>query len=142
MQTETHAPRLDGDPARRETREPDARDGIFGTWIALTTGMIESTVHTSARFSRGVLGESERAVSATLGWIEAVQQSLVRSVRHANEGVFSLANEAVNRSERAALVVLRHGQATTDRASELASAASHAVIGSRGTNGAATSGAH
>ncbi len=121
----------------RATRDPDRHDGIFGTWIALWVGMVESTVRTGARFSKAAIGETQKAVDATIDWSEETQQALFRTMRQANKAVFDLAGEVVGRSEAAALVVLRQTQSTGDRASELAASASHAVIGSRGLNGAA-----
>lgn len=122
----------------RSTREPDKHDGIFGTWVALWVGMIESSVRTSGRFSKAAIGETQKVVEATIDWSEETQQALFRTIRQANRAVFDLAGEVVGRSEQAALVVLRQTQSTGDRASELAASASHAVIGSRGVvNGAA-----
>jgi hypothetical protein len=121
----------------RATREPDHRDGIFGTWIALGVGMMESTVRTTGRLFRVTCGESQRAVEATIDWSEQAQQAFYRMARQANRSVFELSSEMVSRTEQAALVVLRQGQHTGDRASELAAQASQAVVGSRGLNGSA-----
>jgi hypothetical protein len=121
----------------RATRDPDRHDGIFGTWIALWVGMMETTVRTSGRFSKAAIGETQKAVDATIDWTEETQQALFRTIRQANRAAFELASEVVGRSEQAALVVLRQSQSTGDRASELAAQASHAMIGSRGVNGAA-----
>jgi hypothetical protein len=139
MQTEastSSAYRTEAD-ARRETREPDAQDGIFGTWGALGVGMVESSVRTSTRVLRTVLRETEVAVGATIGFVDSAQQAMIRAAKAVNEGGFSLATEALNRSERAALVVLRQTQAAGDRASELAAATSHAVLGNRGNTATA-----
>jgi hypothetical protein len=127
--------RSDGAHEPRATREPDHRDGIFGTWIALWVGMLESTVRTTGRFFQVVCGESQKAVEATIDWSEQAQQSIHRTARQANRSVFDLSAEVISRTEQAALVVLRHGQHTGDRASELAAQASQAVVGSRGLNG-------
>jgi hypothetical protein len=129
--------RSEGAHEPRATREPDHRDGIFGTWIALGVGMMESTVRTTSRFCRVVCGESQKAVEATIDWSDQAQQALHRTLRQANRSVFDLGSEMIGRTEQAALVVLRHGQNTGDRASELAAQASQAVVGSRGLNGSA-----
>lgn len=134
MQTDIHrdgAYRTEADP-KRATREPDANDGIFGTWAVLGVGMVESSLRTTTRVLRAVLREGEGACTATIGFVDSAQQSIIRAAKAVNEGSFALATEALDRSERAALVVLVKTQATSDRASELAAATSHAVIGSRG----------
>lgn len=116
----------------RETREPDAQDGIFGTWVTLAVGMIETTVRTSSRVSRSILGETKGAVNATIGFAESTGHAVFRGARAINEGGFGLADEAFARLERAALVVLRQTQSAGDRASELAAATGQAIVGSRG----------
>lgn len=133
----TSRARAEGTHEPRATREPDRHDGILGSWIALWVGMMESTVRTSGRFTKAAIGETQKAVDATVDWTEEMQQALFRTVRQANRAAFELAGEVVARSEQAALVVLRQSQSTGDRASELAAQASQAVIGSRGINGAA-----
>jgi hypothetical protein len=116
----------------RETREPDPKDGIFGTWIHLAVGMTESSIRTTTRVSRTVLGEIKAGVNALIGFVDHANQSLVRGARSVNEGAFGLADEAAARGERAFLVVLRQTQYAGDRASELAAATSQAIVGSRG----------
>jgi len=116
----------------RATRDPDEQDGIFGTFVHLTVGMIESTVRTSTRVSRSLLTETRGAVNATIGFAESTGQAIARGARSINDGGFGLADESVARMERAALAVLRQTQSAGDRASELAAATSHAVVGTRG----------
>ena len=136
MQNETIRQGGADESGARHTREPDSKDGIFGTWVTLWVGMIESTVRTTSRVSRAVLGEAKSAGNATIGFVEHGTQAMFRASRAVNDGGFGLADEAFSRVERAALVVLRQTQAAGDRASELAAATSQAVVGSRGMNGA------
>ena len=116
----------------RTTREPDEHDGVFGSFIALTIGMLESTVRTTGGICRSVCSESQKMVGATIDWSEETQKALFRTARQLNESSFGLAGEAIARTERAALVVLGQTQRTGDRASELAAQTSQAVMGSRG----------
>jgi hypothetical protein len=63
---------------------------------------------------------------------EHTSQALLRTARKVNEAGFGLMTDVVNRLEHGALVMISHGQKTSDRVAELAAQASQAAVGSRG----------
>jgi hypothetical protein len=68
---------------------------------------------------------------------EQMSQALLRTTRKVNELGFGLVMDMINRVEHGTLVVLSHGQQTSDRVAELAAQASQAAVGSRGIGAAA-----
>ncbi|MFT3922974.1 MAG: hypothetical protein QM778_10600 [Myxococcales bacterium] len=121
----------------RSARQPDARDGILGSFFSLSLGMVESSVRTTANLGRTVTTESQKVGEAMITLNEQSSQALIRTARKLNESAFGLLTDVVNRLEGAALVVISQGQQTSDRVAELAAQASQAAVGSRGLNGSA-----
>jgi hypothetical protein len=121
--------------AGRTARQPDPRDGILGSFLALSLGMIESGVRTSANVTRTLTGESQKVGEALIQLNEQSSQALLRTARKLNESTFGLLTDMVNRLESGALVVIAQGQQTSDRVAELAAQASQAAVGSRGIGG-------
>ena len=119
------------------TREPDPSDGVFGSFLTLSMGMVENGIRTSAGVARTVTEEAHKFVDAVIQFGDQANQSVVRTARKLSDSGFSLATDAIGRTEQAALVVLTHGQSTSDRVAELAAQASKAAVGSRGLHRAA-----
>jgi hypothetical protein len=116
------------------TREPDGKDGVLGSFLALSFGMLESSVRASASVARAVTTESQKISDAMVQLEDQANQALVRAIRKVSESSFGLATDAINRLEHAALVLLSQTQRTTDRVAELAAQTSQATVGSRGLN--------
>ena len=116
------------------TREPDSKDGVFGSFLALAFGMLESGLRTSASVARAVTTESHKISDALIQLEDQANQAIVRAVRKVSESSFGLATDAINRLEHAGLVLLTQSQRTTDRVAELAAQTSQAAVGSRGLN--------
>jgi hypothetical protein len=116
----------------RTARHPDTRDGVVGSFWALSLGMVESSVRTAAGLGRTLTGESQKLGEALIQFNEQGFQALTRTARKLNDSSFGLLTDVVNRLESGALVVISHGQQTSDRVAELAAQASHAAVGSRG----------
>lgn len=116
----------------RTARQPDTRDGVVGSFWALSLGMLESSVRTAAGVGRTLTGESQKMGEALIEFQEKGVQRMARTARKINESTFGLLTDVVNRLESGALVVIAHGQQTSDRVAELAAQASHAAVGSRG----------
>ena len=121
------------------TREPDSKDGVLGSFLALSFGMLESGVRSSASVARAVTTESHKITDALVQLEDQANQALVRAARKVSESSFGLATDAINRLEHAALVLLTQSQRTTDRVAELAAQTSQATVGSRGLNSARAS---
>lgn len=116
------------------TREPDAHDGMLGSFFALSIGMGENCVRTTATVARTLTEESHKLVDAMLQFGEHATQAALRTTRKLSDSFFGIVTDAIGRSEHGALVVLTHGQKTSDRVAELAAQTSKAAVGSRGLN--------
>jgi hypothetical protein len=121
------------------TREPDTSDGIVGSVFALSIGMVENGVRTSATVARTLTEETHKVVDAVIQFGEQGSQAVLRTARKLTDSSFNLLTDGIGRTEQAALVMLTHGQKTSDRVAELAAQASQAALGSRGLNAVATS---
>jgi hypothetical protein len=121
----------------RAARHPDSKDGILGSFLGLSIGMVESGVRTTANAARTLTTESQKVAEAVIQLGEQSSQALLRTARKLNESGFGLVHDALSRTESAALVVISHGQKTSDRVAELAAQASQATVGSRGLNAGA-----
>jgi hypothetical protein len=120
------------------TREPDTSDGIVGSVFALSIGMVENGVRTSATVARTLTEETHKVVDAVIQFGEQGSQAVLRTAHKLTDSSFGLLTDAIGRTEQAALVMLTHGQKTSDRVAELAAQASQAALGSRGLNSMAT----
>lgn len=116
------------------TRETDAHDGILGSFFALSLGMGENYVRTTATVARTLTEETHKVVDAVIQFGDQAAQAAVRTTRKLSESLFGLVSDAIVRAEHGALVVLTHGQKTSDRVAELAAQTSKAAVGSRGLN--------
>lgn len=116
----------------RAARTPDSRDGVIGSVLALSLGMLESVVRTSGNVGRTLASEGQKLTESVIELNEQGSQALLRVARKVSESSFGLITDGCTSAEQAALVVLMHGQRTSDRVAELVAHASHAAVGSRG----------
>ncbi len=104
------------------------RGGLVTTWVDLSLGFAEETVKSSFGLMQEVRTEAADRVTATLDFVDGVNQSFFRLGRKLNDRVDRVANKALDSSEKAALSLVTAFRRTSRGAQELATTATAALI--------------
>jgi hypothetical protein len=104
------------------------RGGLVTTWMDLSLGMAEETVKTSFGILQEVRNETADRVSATLDFVEGINQGVIRMGRKINDRIDRVSNKAIDSGEKAALSLVTAFRRTGRGATELATTTTAALI--------------
>jgi hypothetical protein len=79
------------------------RGGLMTVWMDLSLGMAEETVKTSFGLLQDVRTEVADRVSATIDFVEGMNQGFIRIGRRLNDRLDRVSNKSLDSGEKAAL---------------------------------------
>jgi hypothetical protein len=126
--TTTTTTKNNGEPKQLIVDVDRPRGGLLTVWTDLGLGVAEETVRTSFGLLQDVRSEVADRVTATLDFVDGVNQGFLRIGRRLNDRIDRVTNKSLDSGEKAALSLVTAFRRTSRSAQEMASKTGAALI--------------